>query len=89
MLGQILRNATNPIIYVGYVVTTPHSEQYSWLVKDGNAKDIDPTDTDRWCEYIVYKVRPGGGRFRVCARSGTCSSPPCAGLAVCTSWCGV
>jgi len=68
MLGQILRNATNPIIYVGYVVTKPHSEQYGWLVKDGNAKDIDPTDTDRWCEYIVYKVR--FGRSGSLARDG-------------------
>ena len=38
-------------------MTKPHAEQYNWLVRDGNAKDIDPTDTDRWCEYIVYKVR--------------------------------
>eukprot|EP00160_Parvularia_atlantis_P014724 Unigene3829_Nuclearia_a/m.11679 Unigene3829_Nuclearia_a/g.11679 ORF Unigene3829_Nuclearia_a/g.11679 Unigene3829_Nuclearia_a/m.11679 type:complete len:139 (-) Unigene3829_Nuclearia_a:69-485(-) len=50
-----MRNATNPIIFVGYVVTKPHSDQYNWLVRDGNAKDIDPIDTDRWCEYIVYK----------------------------------
>lgn len=54
MEASIMKNATNPLIFLGYVVTKPHHQQYQWLLS-GGAKDIDPTDHDRWCEYIVYK----------------------------------
>ena len=54
--GGIMKSANNPIVFIGYVVTKPHAVNYGYLVKGGNAKDIDPTDMDRWCEYIIYKV---------------------------------
>jgi hypothetical protein len=88
MEGSLLRNATNPIIFVGYVVTKPHADQYRWLLgytgaagaseADTGIRDIDPTDLDRWCEYIVYKACVavawvGLGR-RCCARD-CCFSP--------------
>jgi len=63
--GEILKNATNPIVFIGYVVTTPSMPNYNWLVSDGNAKDIDPTDYDRWCEYIVYRNLEKVGYARI------------------------
>jgi len=37
------------------VTTKPHSRNYEILVKNSGSKDIDPSDRDRWCQYIVYK----------------------------------
>ena len=63
--GEIMRNATNPIIFVGYVVTKPHQPQYKLLMDGTTVKDIDPTDTDRWCEYIAYKGLERVGYARI------------------------
>lgn len=60
--GEILSTATNPIFFLGYVITTPKMPNYNWLLANGAVKDIDPTDQRRWCEYIVYRVRQKGRR---------------------------
>ena len=48
-----LKFSTNPLIFLGYVTSQPFSRDYQTLMSV--AKDIDPTDRDRWCEYILYK----------------------------------
>lgn len=52
-LRDIMRNSTNPLVFLGYVTSAPMSRDYRVLTSV--AKDIDPTDRDRWCEYILYK----------------------------------
>lgn len=54
-LARIMRESKNPFVFLGYVVTVPHEENYSILMDDGNVHDIDKTDYDRWCEYIAYR----------------------------------
>ncbi|GAA5887107.1 hypothetical protein JCM5296_001596 [Sporobolomyces johnsonii] len=47
-----------PVVFLGYVVTEPHAERpapYKLLVEDGRMFDVDPTDHDRWCQYILYR----------------------------------
>ena len=56
-IAHILRNAENPVVFAGYLVTKPGEEHpiYRLMVQDGNMKDILPADKYRWCEYIFYR----------------------------------
>ncbi|GAA6017802.1 hypothetical protein JCM11491_004624 [Sporobolomyces phaffii] len=58
-LGELMSARwPNPAIFLGYVVTLPHAERpapYKLLVEDGRMFDIDPSDSDRWCQYILYR----------------------------------
>ncbi|KAI8974467.1 Frag1/DRAM/Sfk1 family-domain-containing protein [Pilobolus umbonatus] len=54
-LGRIMRTSPNPFVFLGYVVTKPHQEIYRLLFEGGEINDIDPTDWDRWCEYVGYR----------------------------------
>jgi hypothetical protein len=58
-LARVMRaRFPTPTIFLGYVVTTPHAERpapYKYLVEDGLMLDIEPTDLDRWCEYILFR----------------------------------
>jgi len=53
-LAKELKTVQNPAVFLGYVTSQPFSNSYRTLTGSG-AKDIDDTDPDRWCEYIMYK----------------------------------
>lgn len=47
-----------PFIFLGYVVTRPHATRpnpYQILFEDGRLHDVDPADSDRWCQYIGFR----------------------------------
>ncbi|KAF8893298.1 Frag1/DRAM/Sfk1 family-domain-containing protein [Mucidula mucida] len=58
-LARIMAEAyPRPVIFLGYVVTKPLARRpspYEILVHDGNVDDVDEEDSDRWCEYILYR----------------------------------
>lgn len=54
-LARIMRESPNPFVFLGYVVTKPQQEIYHLLFDGGEMNDIDPTDWDRWCEYVGYR----------------------------------
>ncbi|KAJ2746155.1 Protein cwh43 [Coemansia sp. BCRC 34301] len=64
-LARIMRESQNPFIFAGYVVTKPHAENYKILYDQGRMHDIDPTDSDRWCQYIGYRGVKRVGYARV------------------------
>ena len=64
-LAQIMSNSQNPFIFLGYVVTKPHHDIYNRLSQGGNVRDIEPSDHDRWCEYVMYRGLKRVGYARV------------------------
>ncbi|KAJ1719925.1 Protein cwh43 [Coemansia erecta] len=54
-LARVMRASPNPLVFAGYVVTRPHSKNYRILFNGGRMHDVDPTDSDRWCQYIGYR----------------------------------
>lgn len=66
-LSNLMGTVTNrPAILLSYLVTTPGEGNYMTYVSDvSGMHDIDPTDWDRWCEYILYKGLNRVGYARV------------------------
>ncbi|KAJ1910607.1 Protein cwh43 [Tieghemiomyces parasiticus] len=64
-LARIMRESINPFVFLGYVVTKPHQEIYNILINDGRMHDIDPSDADRWCQYVAYRGLQRTGYARV------------------------
>lgn len=54
-LARILDESVNPVVFLGYVTSSPRSRDYRVLTEKGRTKDIDATDSHRWCEYIMYR----------------------------------
>lgn len=65
-LSNLMGSVTNrPAMLLAYLVTKPKEGNYNTYVSElSGMKDIDETDWDRWCEYILYK----GLRKRAYAR---------------------
>ncbi|THV43989.1 hypothetical protein BGAL_0777g00010 [Botrytis galanthina] len=55
-LADLMGASTNPSILLSYLVTKPLEGNYNTYVSERSGMhDIDPSDWDRWCEYILYK----------------------------------
>lgn len=55
-LSNLMGSTPRPAILLSYLVTTPQEGNYNTYVSEKSGMhDIDPSDWDRWCEYILYK----------------------------------
>jgi endonuclease/exonuclease/phosphatase family metal-dependent hydrolase len=66
-LAKLMGTVTDrPAILLSYLVTKPKEGNYNNYVSNvSGMKDIDPSDWDRWCEYILYKNIFRSGYARV------------------------
>ncbi|KAL8780242.1 MAG: hypothetical protein Q9203_000273 [Teloschistes exilis] len=65
-LADLMRAVPRPLILLSYLVITPNEGNYKTYVGPRSGmKDIDPSDWDRWCEYILYKGIRRSGYARV------------------------
>lgn len=58
----------SPFIFLGYVVSKPgmgHILYRIFMEQSGGILDIDPTDYDRWCQYILYRGLKRTGYARI------------------------
>lgn len=85
-VAGLLADSPRPAIFLGYIISRPHCAcswpsaltitgqspaPYSILVEDGKMHDIEPSDLDRWCEFIFYR-----GLYRVAYARITRGSNP-------------
>jgi hypothetical protein len=55
-LAKLMGSSNRPSILLSYLVTKPKEGNYNTYVSETSGmRDIDPSDWDRWCEYILYK----------------------------------
>lgn len=55
-LAKLMGSSPRPLILLSYLVTKPLEGNYNTYVGEvSGMKDIDPTDWDRWCEYVLFK----------------------------------
>lgn len=65
-LSKLMGSTNRPAILLSYLVIEPGMGNYNTYVSDESGmKDIDPSDDDRWCEYILYKGLRRSGYARV------------------------
>ncbi|ODQ65352.1 integral plasma membrane protein [Nadsonia fulvescens var. elongata DSM 6958] len=55
-VAEIMGSSDRPLVLLSYLVTKPLQGNYNTYVSElSGMSDIDPSDWDRWCEYILYK----------------------------------
>ncbi|KAI9886639.1 MAG: hypothetical protein M1823_001553 [Watsoniomyces obsoletus] len=65
-LSKLMGSSPRPLILLSYLVTKPKEGNYHTYVGEvSKMRDIDPSDWDRWCEYILYKGLRRVGYARV------------------------
>lgn len=65
-LAKLMHDSPRPLILMSYLVTKPLEGNYNTYVGEKSGmKDIDASDWDRWCEYILYKGLKRTGYARV------------------------
>lgn len=65
-LSKLMGESPRPLILLSYLVTKPQEGNYNTYVSErSKMKDIDPSDWDRWCEYILYRGLKRVGYARV------------------------
>ncbi|CAK4033589.1 probable FGF receptor activating 1 [Lecanosticta acicola] len=65
-LSDLMGSSPRPSILLSYLVTKPGEGNYNTYVSERSGmRDIDPSDWDRWCEYILYKGMKRTGYARV------------------------
>ncbi|KAL8735637.1 MAG: hypothetical protein Q9166_000806 [cf. Caloplaca sp. 2 TL-2023] len=65
-LAKLMRESPRPLILLSYLVIKPNEGNYhTYVGEKSGMRDIDPSDWDRWCEYILYKGIRRSGYARV------------------------
>ena len=65
-LAKLMHDSPRPLVLMSYLVTKPLEGNYNTYVgQKSGMRDIDPSDWDRWCEYILYKGLKRTGYARV------------------------
>ena len=65
-LAKLMKECPRPLILLSYLVIQPGEGNYNTYVGEKSGmRDIDPSDWDRWCEYILYKGLKRTGYARV------------------------
>jgi len=65
-LAERMKATPRPAILLSYLVIKPGEGNYNTYVGEKSGmKDIDASDWDRWCEYILYKGLKRSGYARV------------------------
>ncbi|KAF3931745.1 hypothetical protein ABW19_dt0209568 [Dactylella cylindrospora] len=71
-ISKLMGGSPRPMILLSYLVTKPKKGNYNTYVsEESRMKDIDSTDWDRWCEYILYRDLQRVGYARVSRSSIT------------------
>ncbi|KAI1117901.1 Frag1/DRAM/Sfk1 family protein [Nemania sp. NC0429] len=65
-LSRLMGSSPRPSVLLSYLVTKPGKGNYNTYVSQASGMhDVDPSDWDRWCEYILYKHLQRVGYARV------------------------
>ncbi|KAK2763784.1 hypothetical protein FQN54_009401 [Arachnomyces sp. PD_36] len=65
-LAELMGSSPRPMILLSYLVTKPLEGNYNTYVSEKSGmKDIDSSDWDRWCQYILYKGLRRSGYARI------------------------
>jgi hypothetical protein len=65
-LAKLMGSSTRPSVLLSYLVTKPLEGNYNTYVSElSGMHDVDWTDWDRWCEYILFKGLRRTGYARV------------------------
>ncbi|KAK0649685.1 Frag1/DRAM/Sfk1 family-domain-containing protein [Cercophora newfieldiana] len=65
-LAKLMGSSTRPAVLLSYLVTRPLEGNYNTYVSETSGMhDVDPSDWDRWCEYILFKGLRRTGYARV------------------------